>query len=65
MDIFWQVIGYHDTDIAEFLFKGAVQVDDLSKFLCKDLSKACLGKIPSVPKVYLQSSKAETGVGPV
>lgn len=45
-----EVIGYHDTDIAEFLFKGAVQLDDLSKFLCEDLSKACLGKIPSVPK---------------
>eukprot|EP00250_Pteridium_aquilinum_P012013 c20453_g1_i1 orf=97-1122(+) len=45
-----EVIGYHDTDVAEFMFKGAVQVDDLSKFLCKDLSKACLGKIPSVPK---------------
>ncbi|MCO5567259.1 hypothetical protein L7F22_020949 [Adiantum nelumboides] len=45
-----EVIGYHDTDIAEFIFKGAVSVDELSNFLCKDLSKACHGKIPSLPK---------------
>lgn len=45
-----EVMGYHDTDVAEFLFKGAVQADGLSKFLCKDLSKACHGKIPPVPK---------------
>ncbi|KAI5067357.1 hypothetical protein GOP47_0017885 [Adiantum capillus-veneris] len=45
-----EVIGYHDTDIAEFMYKGAVSVDELSNYLCKDLSKACRGKIPSVPK---------------
>lgn len=45
-----EVMGYHDTDVAEFLFKGPAQTDLLSEFLCKDLSKACRGKIPAVPK---------------
>jgi hypothetical protein len=45
-----EVIGYHDTDIAEFLFKSEPQSSSLLKFLCNDLSKACLVKPPPVPK---------------
>lgn len=45
-----EVIGYHDTDVAEFLFKSEPQSPALLKFLCNDLSKACLVKPPPVPK---------------
>lgn len=45
-----EVIGYHDTDVAEFLFKSEAQSPALLKFLCNDLSKACLVKPPPVPK---------------
>jgi hypothetical protein len=44
-------MGYHDTDVAEYLFKGAINVDALSNFLCKDLTKVCSIKIPPLPKV--------------
>ncbi|KAG6555335.1 hypothetical protein Mapa_003378 [Marchantia paleacea] len=45
-----EVMGDHDTDVAEFMYKGNVQRAALSKFLCKDLSKACVGKPPPLPK---------------
>ncbi|KAL3698895.1 hypothetical protein R1sor_012971 [Riccia sorocarpa] len=45
-----EVMGDHDTDVAEFMYKGNTQRAALSKFLCKDLSKACAGKTPAVPK---------------
>ncbi|KAH7284251.1 hypothetical protein KP509_34G045100 [Ceratopteris richardii] len=45
-----EVIGYHDTDVAEFMFKRTVTVEELSNFLCKDLTESCRGKIPAVPK---------------
>ncbi|GLJ15110.1 hypothetical protein SUGI_0246960 [Cryptomeria japonica] len=45
-----EVIGYHDTDVAEFLFKSESQNSALSKFLCNDLTKACSNKPPPVPK---------------
>ncbi|XP_010915325.1 uncharacterized protein [Elaeis guineensis] len=45
-----EVIGYADTDIAEFFFKTSPSVDLLVKFLCNDLSKACSVKPPPVPK---------------
>jgi len=46
-----QVIGYADTDVAEFVYKNNPSVDQLMKFLCKDLSKACAKDPPPVPKV--------------
>ncbi|CAM6127275.1 unnamed protein product [Calypogeia fissa] len=45
-----EVMGDHDTDVAEFLYRGEAQRSALSKLLCKDLSKACVGKPPAVPK---------------
>ncbi|KAL2641247.1 hypothetical protein R1flu_008834 [Riccia fluitans] len=45
-----EVMGDHDTDVAEFMYKGNTQRAALSKYLCKDLSKACAGKTPPVPK---------------
>jgi hypothetical protein len=48
-----QVMGDYDTDVAEFLYKPGAQRAGLSKLLCKDLSKACVGKVPPVPKVIL------------
>lgn len=45
-----EVIGYHDTDVAEYLFKSKAQSSALLKFLCNDLSKACSVKPPPVPK---------------
>ncbi|KAJ0964605.1 hypothetical protein J5N97_025743 [Dioscorea zingiberensis] len=45
-----EVMGYSDTDVAEFLFKSKPSVDVLIDFLCNDLSKACFAKPPPVPK---------------
>ncbi|KAH8938495.1 hypothetical protein BDL97_16G086100 [Sphagnum fallax] len=45
-----EVMGDYDTDVAEFLYKPGAQRAGLSKLLCKDLSKACVGKVPPVPK---------------
>lgn len=45
-----EVLGYSDTDVAEFLFKTKPSADKLAKFLCNDLSKACSSKPPPVPK---------------
>ncbi len=50
-----QVMGDYDTDVAEFLYKPGAQRAGLSKLLCKDLSKACVGKVPPVPKVILST----------
>jgi hypothetical protein len=46
-----QVMGYSDTDVAEFVYTNKPSVDELTKFLCKDLSKACAKAPPPVPKV--------------
>lgn len=46
-----QVMGYSDTDVAEYLYSNKPQIDSLTKFLCKDLTKACSTKPPPVPKV--------------
>ncbi|RCV20647.1 hypothetical protein SETIT_4G073700v2 [Setaria italica] len=45
-----EVMGYADTDVAEFVYKNNPSVDQLMKFLCKDLSKACAKDPPPVPK---------------
>ncbi|XP_008782493.2 uncharacterized protein LOC103702007 [Phoenix dactylifera] len=45
-----EVMGYADTDVAEFFFKARPSVDLLVKFLCNDISKACSVKPPPIPE---------------
>lgn len=45
-----EVMGYSDTDIAEYLYNSKPQIDSLVDFLCKDLSRACSSKPPPLPK---------------
>lgn len=45
-----EVIGYYDTDVAEYMYKKKPQMHSLTKFLCKDLTEACNTKPPPVPK---------------
>lgn len=46
-----QVLGYSDTDVAEYLYKSKPDIDSLVNYLCKDLTTACSAKPPPVPKV--------------
>ncbi|XP_072091708.1 uncharacterized protein [Arachis hypogaea] len=46
-----EVIGYLDTDVAEYLYNSKPDTDSLYKYLCKDPTKACSTKPPPVPKV--------------
>lgn len=45
-----EVIGYSDTDVAEYIYTSQPDVDSLLNYLCKDLTKACSKKPPPVPK---------------
>ncbi|XP_020599701.1 uncharacterized protein LOC110039089 [Phalaenopsis equestris] len=45
-----EIMGYSDTDVAEFVFSSKPSLDSLINFLCNDLSKACVVKAPPVPK---------------
>ncbi|KAF1886657.1 hypothetical protein Lal_00045891 [Lupinus albus] len=45
-----EVIGYSDTDVAEYLYKSKPDVDSLLNYLCKELTKACSTMPPPVPK---------------
>ncbi|XP_020976454.1 uncharacterized protein LOC107636055 isoform X2 [Arachis ipaensis] len=45
-----EVIGYSDTDVAEYLYSSKPDADSLYKYLCRDLTKACSTKPPPVPK---------------
>ncbi|RYR78381.1 hypothetical protein Ahy_A01g003162 [Arachis hypogaea] len=45
------IIGYSNTDVAEYLYNSKPDADSLYKYLCKDLTKACSTKSPPVPKV--------------
>ncbi|XP_076924781.1 uncharacterized protein LOC143587355 [Bidens hawaiensis] len=45
-----EVIGYYDTDVAEYIYQKKPTLSSLVKFLCKDLTKACNTKPPPVPK---------------
>ncbi|KAI3443666.1 hypothetical protein Pfo_000331 [Paulownia fortunei] len=45
-----EVLGYSDTDVAEYLYKNKPQLDSLVNFICKDLTEACSSKPPPVPK---------------
>lgn len=44
-------MGDYDTDVAEYLYKEGATRAGVTKLLCKELSKACVGKAPRVPKV--------------
>jgi hypothetical protein len=41
----FQVMGYADTDVAQFIYTNKPLIDELPKFLCKDLSKAPLQRM--------------------
>lgn len=45
-----EVMGDHDTDVAEFLYSGESKRAALSQLLCRTLSQACVGKAPPLPK---------------
>ncbi|EMS54094.1 hypothetical protein TRIUR3_13747 [Triticum urartu] len=45
-----EVMGYADTDVAEFVYTNKPSVDQLIKFVCKDITKACAADPPPVPK---------------
>lgn len=45
-----EVMGYSDTDIAEYIFSSKPSIDALVNYFCKDLTNACMKKPPPVPK---------------
>ncbi|KAJ4708604.1 hypothetical protein OWV82_018524 [Melia azedarach] len=45
-----EVMGYSDTDVAEYLYTSKPDLESLVNYLCKDLSRACSTKPPPVPK---------------
>ncbi|XP_044480080.1 uncharacterized protein LOC123206875 [Mangifera indica] len=45
-----EVMGYSDTDVAEYVYTSKPDIESLVNFLCKDLTKACSRKPPPVPK---------------
>ncbi|GJN00908.1 hypothetical protein PR202_ga18135 [Eleusine coracana subsp. coracana] len=51
-----EVMGYADTDVAEYIYKNRPSVDELMKFLCKDLSK---DRVPGEPFAAKPSKDAE------
>ncbi|KAK4761266.1 hypothetical protein SAY87_006159 [Trapa incisa] len=44
-----EIMGYSDTDVAEYLYKSKPRVDSFVDFMCKDLTGACNKKPPPVP----------------
>ncbi|XP_010433086.1 PREDICTED: uncharacterized protein LOC104717242 [Camelina sativa] len=45
-----KVIGYADTDVAEYIYTSKPDLVSLKNHLCKDLTDACSKKPPPVPK---------------
>ncbi|KAK4853528.1 hypothetical protein QYF36_010617 [Acer negundo] len=45
-----EVMGYSDTDVAEYLYTSKPDIESLVNYMCKDLTKACSRKPPPVPK---------------
>ncbi|CAN8326496.1 unnamed protein product [Cochlearia groenlandica] len=45
-----EVIGYSDTDVAEYIYKSKPPLVSLVNHLCKDMTDACAKKPPPVPK---------------
>ncbi|RHN53145.1 hypothetical protein MtrunA17_Chr6g0488281 [Medicago truncatula] len=54
-----EVMGYSDTDVAEYLYSCKPDIDSLTNYLCKDLSKSCNTKPPPVPKVFQTRTPGE------
>lgn len=52
-NLWTQVVGYSDTDLAEYLYKRKPHLEDLINYLCKDLTESCAKKPPPVPKATL------------
>ena len=49
--MFFQVMGYSDTDVAEYIYTSKPDIESLVNYLCKDLTKACKTKPPPLSKV--------------
>ncbi|XP_023531313.1 uncharacterized protein LOC111793593 [Cucurbita pepo subsp. pepo] len=45
-----EVMGYSDTDVAEYLYSSKPNIESLINYLCKDLTQSCSTKPPPVPK---------------
>ncbi|KNA07700.1 hypothetical protein SOVF_169500 [Spinacia oleracea] len=45
-----EIVGFSDTDIAEYIYARKPQLDSLVNYLCKDLTEACNKRPPPVPK---------------
>ncbi|KAF2543522.1 hypothetical protein F2Q68_00029265, partial [Brassica cretica] len=45
-----KVIGYSDTDVAEYIYKSKPDLASLVNHLCKDLTDACTKNPPPLPK---------------
>ncbi|XP_022960850.1 uncharacterized protein LOC111461534 [Cucurbita moschata] len=45
-----EVLGYSDTDVAEYLYSSKPKIDSLVNYLCKDLTESCSTRPPPVPK---------------
>ncbi|GMI89440.1 Sensitive to Salt1 [Hibiscus trionum] len=45
-----EVMGYSDTDVAEYMYTSKPDIESLANYLCKDLTKACKTKPPPLPK---------------
>ncbi|XP_039066189.1 uncharacterized protein LOC120211781 [Hibiscus syriacus] len=45
-----EVMGYSDTDVAEYIYTSKPDIESLANYLCKDLTKACKTKPPPLPK---------------
>ncbi|XP_031093962.1 uncharacterized protein LOC115998519 [Ipomoea triloba] len=45
-----EVMGFSDTDVAEYLYTHKPKLDSLANFLCKDITNVCSRKPPPVPK---------------
>ncbi|KAE8687544.1 RNA polymerase II C-terminal domain phosphatase-like protein [Hibiscus syriacus] len=43
------VMGYSDTDVAEYIYTSKPDTESLANYLCKDLTKACKTKPPQLP----------------
>ncbi|KAK8523218.1 hypothetical protein V6N13_113170 [Hibiscus sabdariffa] len=45
-----EVMGYSDTDVAEYMYTSKPDIESLANYLCKDLTEACKTKPPPLPK---------------
>ncbi|XVE54118.1 hypothetical protein DITRI_Ditri03aG0055800 [Diplodiscus trichospermus] len=45
-----EVMGYSDTDVAEYIYTSKPDIESLLNYLCKDLTKACKTKPPPLLK---------------